>query len=197
MAGQTSTDRGRQARTKLLTAARELIGELGWSAVSTRILAERAGVRSGLVHYHFDSLGALLRQAAAEAMEELLDQSGAALEEMNDPAAAVETMLTELDRHTGDDPDSLLFIEAYLASTRDPELHEKIAAILARFRDRLAKALQRAGHRDPEGAAALIAAAFDGFVLHKNLDPDLTAARIAAQIRTITATQGREEEGQI
>lgn len=53
----TAADRGREVRRKLLTAAVELIPERGWNAVSTRLLAERAGVAAGLVHYHFPSLG--------------------------------------------------------------------------------------------------------------------------------------------
>lgn len=36
--------RGQEVRQRLLRAAIELIGERGWSAVSTRVLAERAGV---------------------------------------------------------------------------------------------------------------------------------------------------------
>ncbi len=63
MPGRTAVDRGRDVRLQLLSTAAELIGELGWNAVSTRILAERAGVTPGLVHYHFPSLQALLRDA--------------------------------------------------------------------------------------------------------------------------------------
>ncbi|GAB3993825.1 TetR/AcrR family transcriptional regulator [Glycomyces albus] len=185
MAGQTSADRGREARSKLLAAARELIGELGWGSVSTRVLAERAGVRPGLVHYHFESLQALLRRAVIDQMAEVLGQSSAALETVDDPGAAVEAMLAELDRYSGTDPASLLFIEAYLAGARDPELHDQIAALLRGFRDALAEVLARSGHSDPDGAAALVAAAFDGFVLHKGLDPELNAARLAPLIRAI------------
>ena len=185
MTGPTSADRGREARSKLLAAAGELIGELGWGSVSTRVLAERAGVRPGLVHYHFASLQALLRRAAVDQMTVVLGRSAAALETVDDPGAAVEAMLAELDQYTGTDPASLLFIEAYLAATRDDELHDQIAALLRGFRDALAEALRRSGHPDPHGAAALIAAAFDGFVLHKGLDPDLTAARLAPLIRAI------------
>lgn len=198
MAGPTSTARGREARTKLLAAARELIGELGWGAVSTRALAERAGVRAGLVHYHFDSLQDLLRKAAIGAMAATLGQSTAALEGTDDPAAAVEAMLNELDRYTGTDPASLLFIEAYLAAARDPELHEAIAGLLADFRAALAGALRNAGHREADAAAALIAAAFDGFVLHKGLDAYLNADRLAPLLRAVaepirTETKGAQE----
>ncbi|WP_100448777.1 TetR/AcrR family transcriptional regulator [Glycomyces xiaoerkulensis] len=189
-AARTAAERGRDARTRLLAAAGELIAELGWNAVSTRVLADRAGVRSGLVHYHFDSLQALLRQASTEAMTRVLDQSTAALSTADDPAEAVEATLAELDRYTGTDPESLLFIEAYLAALRDPELHQAIARLFTGFRGALAAALERAGHPDPDPAAALLAASFDGLVLHKGLDPELSASRLAPLVRHIAEPEG-------
>ncbi|MGH3673909.1 MAG: TetR/AcrR family transcriptional regulator, partial [Pseudonocardiaceae bacterium] len=40
---QTAAERGREVRLRLLGSAAELIAERGWTGVSTRILAERAG----------------------------------------------------------------------------------------------------------------------------------------------------------
>ncbi|HEX2145232.1 MAG TPA: TetR/AcrR family transcriptional regulator [Glycomyces sp.] len=192
---QTNAERGRAARAHLLAAARDLIGEIGWNAVSTRILAERAGVRSGLVHYHFESLQALLRQATLEAMGEMLDGTTALLTAAENPADGIDAMLAELDRYTGEDPASLLFIEAYLAATRDPLLHERMKALMLDFRGTLAAALGRAGHPAPADAAAFTMAVFDGHLLHKGLDPGLSASRIAPLLRQITstATKGARE----
>ncbi|MEU6249631.1 TetR/AcrR family transcriptional regulator [Glycomyces sp. NPDC047010] len=190
MAGPTNAERGTAARTKLLAAAGELIGEIGWNAVSTRVLAERADMRPGLVHYHFESLQALLRQAALEAMEGMLAGTAELLTATDDPADAVDAMLAELDRYTGADPASLLFIEAYLAATRDPVLHERMQALVHRFRGGVAAALARTGHPAPEAAAVLVMAVFDGFLLHKGLDPALSAASIAPLLRRVTDTPG-------
>jgi len=71
-APRTAAERGREVRQRLLRVAVELIPELGWSAVSTRILAQRAGLAPGLVHYHFQSLQALLRDASLASMREAL-----------------------------------------------------------------------------------------------------------------------------
>ena len=193
MAGQTNTERGRAVRTRLLVAARELIGELGWSAVSTRVLAERAGVRSGLVHYHFESLPALLRHAALAELRQLLDGAAALLTQARSPAAGIEAMLLDLDRYDGADPASLLLIETYLAATRDPELHRAMSALVADFRGLLTEALTRSGHPDPGGAASAVLAIFDGFVLHKGLDSDLSAARVAPLLRRITTEDQGEQ----
>jgi AcrR family transcriptional regulator len=189
MPGQTNVERGRAVRTRLLAAARELIGELGWSAVSTRVLAERAGVRPGLVHYHFESLQALLCHAALEEMRLMLDGTAAILAKAGSPTDGIEAMLYELDRYNGSDPASLLFIETYLAATRDPELRRRMSALVDDFRGSLTDALRRAGHPSPQGAASAVLAVFDGFVLHKGLDPDLSAARIGPLLRRITTIE--------
>lgn len=186
MSGQTNVERGRVARAQLLTAAQELIGEIGWGAVSTRVVAERAGIRSGLVHYHFQSLQALLRQAALEEMRRILEGTAALVAVTADPADGIEAMLTELDQYTGDDPAFLLFIEAYLAATRDPVLREQMRELVHEFRDGVTAALARGGHEAPEAAAVMVMAVFDGFLLHKGLDPELSAARIAEQLRKVT-----------
>ncbi|MEU2914351.1 TetR/AcrR family transcriptional regulator [Streptomyces massasporeus] len=188
MPGPTNAERGRNVRARLLAAAKELIGEVGWNAVSTRVLAERAGVRSGLVHYHFESLQALLRQAALDEMSHMLDATASLLVGAASAAEGVEAVLYELDRYNGTDPASLLFTEAYLAATRDALLHERMSGLMTGFRTSLAAALARSGHRAPEDAASVIMAVFDGFVLHKGLDPELSAARVAPLLRRLTST---------
>jgi AcrR family transcriptional regulator len=189
MPGRTNADRGREVRARLLAAARELIAEVGWSGVSTRVLAERAGVRYGLVHYHFESLQALLRQATLEAMADMLGGTAELLGEATSPADGVEAMLSELDRYDGSDPASLLFVEGYLAATRDAELRTGMAELLTTFRTALTTAFGDAGHRSPDGAARLVMAVFDGFILHKGLDPELSAARIAPLLRTLAGPE--------
>jgi AcrR family transcriptional regulator len=183
MTGPTNAERGREVRARLIAAAQALIAEIGWNAVSTRLLAERAGIRSGLVHYHFESLRALLRQAAVEGMRPLLEAAAAGLDAAPDPADAVEALLGEVDRYTGADPASLLVIEAYLAATRDPDLRDQMRELMDDFRTHLAAALARAGRTDSEDAAILIMAAIDGLLLHKSLDARLSAARLAPLLR--------------
>lgn len=188
MAGPTSAERGREVRARLLDAARELVSEVGWNAVSTRLLAERAGVRAGLVHYHFESLRALLRQAAVDGIRAMLDAASTGLDQSAGPADAVAVILDDLDRYAADGPDSLLFVEAYLAATRDPVLREEMGALMLRLRADLTGALAANDHPDPVGAAAVILATFDGFMLHKGLDPELSAATIAPVLRQVAAT---------
>ncbi|MFC4337785.1 TetR/AcrR family transcriptional regulator [Salininema proteolyticum] len=186
----TSAERGRDARERLLTAAAELIPELGWNAVSTRVLAERAGVRPGLVHYHFSSLSELLRLAALQVIRQTMDMVGLALSQIDSPEDAVDAMLAQLDAFSGLDPTSVLFAESYLQATRDPELREQFRETTVAFETTVSAFFARHGVDSP-GAALTFMAALDGFVLHKALNPDLRAADLAPSLKSILDTERR------
>lgn len=168
----TAAERGREVRRKLLSAAVALIAERGWGAVSTRMVAERAGVAPGLVHYHFSSVQALLSEAAVGAMREVADLLEPAL--AGTPGDALAALVSALDPYTGDDPTSVLFAETYLAATRDPALRAEVAEVIADFRARLAAWLAANDVAAPEATAAVVGAAIDGLVLQRALDPGLT-----------------------
>lgn len=181
----TSADRGREVRTKLLAAAGELIGELGWTAVSTRIVAERAGVRPGLVHYHFESLQDLLRKAAVEAMRPLLAEATAMFEAAPSPADGAEALLSYLDRFSGATPEALLFAEAYMAANRDERLRAALTELVAAFHRSIATTLAAAGHPSPEGAATLLMTTLDGYVLHKSLNRALSTTPLTPLLKSL------------
>jgi AcrR family transcriptional regulator len=177
-APRTAVERGREVRRHLVRTAAELIPELGWNAVSTRILAQRAGLAPGLIHYHFESLQALLREASLASMRESLQFTNAIFEQADTLESGLDRLLGALDAYTGSDPASLLFVEAYLASLRDPRLAQDLAAVVVDFRRRFAQWLAAHGQAAPEATAAVLAAALDGVLLHRALGPDLTAAAV-------------------
>ncbi|MEV0648005.1 TetR/AcrR family transcriptional regulator [Phytomonospora sp. NPDC050363] len=176
-----ATERGREVRRGLLAAAVELITELGWNAVSTRILAERAGVRPGLVHYHFASLPALLNEAATGAIARFADTA---------PLTAELSLDDGLDLLVGTIAEapgaiSLLFSETYLAATRDPDLRRRVGELTAAFNSSLAGWLASHGHPAPSPTATVLTAALDGLALHKALDPALDLVGTKAVLRAI------------
>lgn len=179
----TNAERGREVRQRLMTAATELVAERGWSAVSTRALAERAGVVPGVVHYHFPSVRALLRDATVAAMHELIGEFGAVLDQAATPEEVVDLILRGLERYSGTDPTSLLFVETYLAATRDPALHTAVRGVLETFRTGLAGALAERGVAAPEQTAAVLAATVDGVMLHRALDPTFDAQAVTPVLR--------------
>ena len=174
----TAAERGKEVRRKLLDAATELIAERGWTAVSTRVVAERAGVAPGLVHYHFDSVQALLIEAATTQMHDMATMVGPALAQASTPAEALGLLMASLDPYTGTDPTSILFVETYLAATRDPNLHATVAGLLQEFRTQLADWLRQHGIPDPDTTATVLGAAIDGLVMHRAMDPTVTGASV-------------------
>lgn len=183
-------------RQRLLGAAADLIAERGWTAVSTRVVAERAGVAAGLVHYHFASVRALLTEAAVRVMREAAASVGSVLALARTPAEAVESLVASLDDFSGHDPVSVLFVETYLAANRDPELRTAVAEVIAEFRTQLAGWLGERGVADAEATAAVLAAAIDGLVMHRALDPTLTAGTVTPVLaRLLDQTNDRTNNG--
>lgn len=185
MAERTAAERGRDVRRKLLVAAAELIPELGWAGVSTRAVAARAGVGAGLVHYHFASLQALLSEAAVGVMREAVVEGMPALRTAGTPESGLTMLLRSLDAETGTDPRSLLFVETYLAATRDESLRDRLRELLAGVQRELADWLCRHGRPLPEQTASVVAAAIDGMLLHRALNPNLTSATVAPVLRRL------------
>ncbi|MFW6204657.1 MAG: TetR family transcriptional regulator, partial [Actinomycetota bacterium] len=68
----SAVERGADTRHRLLGATAAVIARDGWGAVTTRRVAEEAGLTSGLVHYHFSSVDDLRRQATVAALDRFL-----------------------------------------------------------------------------------------------------------------------------
>lgn len=176
--------RGDATRRALLAAAAELIPELGWGSVTTRAVAERAGVRPGLVHYHFDSVEALLVAAATRAARDLSDDIGGVLDDAEDIAAGVDALVAGVTA-VADEP-AVLLTEAALASSRIPVLQRTFADVLADLRARIAAWLTSRGHTgDPVATAAVLTAALDGWALHRAGDPALDPAPFRSGVRAL------------
>lgn len=180
-----TAEQGREVRRRLLAAAVELIPERGWPAVSTRVLADRAGVTPSVVHYHFPSLPALLNEAAITAMRTTIDELDGFLAQARTPADAVDALCAALDEYRGDDPRSLLFVEAYLAGARDPELRERITGVLDAFGRTFGDWLGAHGVAAAPEVAAVLMAAIDGLVLRRGLVGGRSGGRDIAATATV------------
>lgn len=198
MSAESAVERGRQTRQRLLAAATELIPEVGWASVTTRRVAERAGVRPGLVHYHFDSVADLLATATVEFARRALEEPLRELRAAPDPATGLARLLAALDVYDGRDPGSLLLVEAALAAGRDAALRTALAGLLAEYRDRVAEWLSGHGVADAAESAALLCALLDGIVLHRALGQVPDTAALAGPLARILAprehTTGRNPQ---
>ncbi|MFD9030952.1 TetR/AcrR family transcriptional regulator [Streptomyces sp. NPDC056527] len=83
----TKAERALETRERILTAACEVIADIGFENISMRKVAEHAGVSKALLHYHFDTREKLF----AEAMTHSFAQTGTDLDADADevPAAVV------------------------------------------------------------------------------------------------------------
>ncbi|MEV4097841.1 TetR/AcrR family transcriptional regulator [Streptosporangium saharense] len=187
---ENSVERGRATRQRLLDAAVALIGEVGWGGVTTRMVAERAGVAPGVVHYHFASVNDLLVEASTAFAGALFGAVAHRLAEQPDIGSGLDWLLGELSGYTGTDPASLLIVEMYLAAGRHPELRDRLRAMIDDFRSHMASWLRVNGHTgDTEAAAVLLAATVDGLVLHHSLDPAMDVAALAVPLRAMLTGQ--------
>jgi len=186
----TAAERGREVRQRLLAAAVELIPERGWTAVSTRVLAERAGVTPSVVHYHFPSLAALLREAVVGLMRQMLAGFDAVLAGATTPADAVDVLLGSVDQYSGADPLSLLFVEAYLAATRDELLREQLHGMVEDFRQRVGRRFAEHGIPDAAETAAVFLASIDGLLLHRGLGARSDTRAVIRVVRRIVDGEG-------
>ncbi|WP_165964260.1 TetR/AcrR family transcriptional regulator [Actinomadura sp. KC216] len=170
-------------RLRLLEAAVAVMAESGWSAVTSRVVAERARANNALVHYYFGSVDALRKAAVMHAVEKELEGPVEAILQAGDALDGVaEAIGGLLERGPGTAQQRVL-VEALMQGLRDEELREGGIRQIRAFRDLLAARLaadRDAGRlradADPEGLAVVLGALLDGLLLHVLIDPGTGAA---------------------
>ena len=188
----TASD-GDATRSRLLEATTQLVVERGWGGVSTRSIAERAGVRSGVVHYHFGSIEDLKRIASMSAMRDLFEVFIAAVAEQP-PRRVLEELARAASEELGPSSDTaMLMYEVVPAAARDDALAADFRELLARFREAVADSIRRwhpSPAADPEVLAELLGAAVDGLQLHLLADPDLDLPAHLAPLLDLLGPEG-------
>lgn len=189
-----SRESGEQTRRALLDAAVRLVAERGWDAVTTRQIAERAGVNQGLIHYHFRSKDQLLHAAFERALRETFAEPGAALAHATDLRASIADLVRGLEPGDEMEPLALFSVEAMARGARDVEIRRSMAEMLAEFREHVVGRIaagQRRGELSPEldpvGTATVLGALLDGLGLHVLIDPSIDIERTAAAAARLLA----------
>ena len=129
-------------RARILDAALEVAGELGFHRASVARIAERAGGAVGNLHYHFGSRDELLRELMETLVEELHAEVEAALPEagsvIDREEAAFRTYLAYVHRHPG----WVRLSEE--VRVHHPDLYQQgVALWLAMFREGIEQAIAR------------------------------------------------------
>jgi len=194
----SSAGRGEATRRRLLVAAAQLIAERGWGEVTTRDVAERAGVNAALVHYHFGSMDSLLREAAMARLEPELAAAMAPLTEDRRLEDALTEAVTGLDRFDLASQPGILAAEVLLRATRDQALAGTMGNAIRAFREALADRLRAdaaqgeiRGDVSPEVMAVIIGATLDGLLLQRMADPEVDPAEVAAGLYRLLEREER------
>ena len=190
---------GDVTRRRLLTAAASLIVERGWAAVTTRSVADRAGVNQALVHYHFGSIDNLRRESV---LAEIGPAIGELVDELLDDRPLPESIhkgMGLIDRFDLGTDTGVLMAEALLQATRDPSVAQDMAGVMGSWAEmlgpRLAVAQERGVVRRDIAAAQLtpvLAAFLDGFLIQRMADPGLDTSRTADTLIQLLSPTGEE-----
>ena len=176
-----------------MTAAAELIGELGWGRVTTRAVAERAGLPHGTVSYHFRGKQDLLISAAMWTSDQVMPA------ESFESADSIEALLALVGNPDAIEPAlSRLMLETLREAERDPALGEQVRSMVTTYRQFIIDVLRTEQERGAiakdipiEGLGTLLAAVGDGIAVHVLLDPDLDVAAPLNALRALLGLRGR------
>lgn len=116
-----------KTRTILLDAAEQLMLDEGWAAVTGRRVAEKAGLRSQLVHYYFHSMDDLLLAVFRRRAEQGF--------KANTKALSSPQPLWALWRMFNNPPFSVFTMELFALANHRAELRTELAYYAERFRD--------------------------------------------------------------
>jgi AcrR family transcriptional regulator len=120
------------AEGALLDAAERLLVELGHAGITTRRLAEEAGVNHGLVHYYFGSNENLLVRALERFTERLIARQR---ELYAADVPFIEKWRTAMRYLISDDVTyEKIWMELQAMAWNDPELRERLARVNAEWR---------------------------------------------------------------
>ena len=128
------------AEEALLDAAERLLVNVGYSGITTRRLAEEAGVNNGLVHYYFGSIENLLVRTLERFTERLIARQRALYADPGIPF--IEKWRTAMRFLVSEDVEyEKVWYELQALAWNRPELRERVDHVNAEWRSVLIEAL--------------------------------------------------------
>jgi AcrR family transcriptional regulator len=199
--------RGAESRSLILEAAVECVAAGGIDDLRIAQVAQRAGVSTASVHYHFESREALLSaaveasfQVAAEARGHHSYGGGTALQRLRRKVEESLPLEGEQTRQWE------LWLELWLAAVHEQELRSSAADVYRRLgesmRDLIEQGVADGEYRptaDMGAVTARVLAAIDGFGLRALLrDPEISIDRAREEVwRVLTTELGVVAEGNV
>jgi AcrR family transcriptional regulator len=134
---KVATRPGYETEQALLDGAERLLVERGAAAITTRRVADEAGVNHGLVHYYFGSVEQLLVRVLERFTDRLIDRQR---EMYAADAPFVEKWRTAIGYLEEDRPYQKIWFELQALAWNRPELQERLAQVHGEWRDVLREA---------------------------------------------------------
>jgi len=168
------------SRDRLIRAAGELIIEVGWAGITTRLISERAGVNNALIHYYFGSKDDLLLEAAGAAFAAEAEGPFSAITEAESVREGLRGMFTWLRTIEADSPSMIISMEAAHRAIRDERVAEFLEGVWSQAFEMLASLIARGQSTgelrddlDPLDTAVMLGALLDGLFLYRLVAPNL------------------------
>ena len=160
------------ARTRLLDAAERMLIDVGHAGITTRRLADEAGVNHGLVHYYYGSMEELLLRVLERFTDRLIARQRAMYASPAPFATRWRTAMRYLDQ---DRPYQKIWFELQAMGWNRPEVRSRLAKVHHAWRDAMRDAvrgaLADAGLGDDplslEGWITLIVTMNEGIILER------------------------------
>jgi AcrR family transcriptional regulator len=157
-------------RTEILEATCRVVVERGFGGARIADIADRLGVSTGLIHYHFDAKDQLLAEAFAYAAQEDLARLRSDIDAGSTLADKLDAAFAMFGPETGH-PSWGLWIDAWGEALRTPALAEISRSLDVEWKDELERVIRdgvTAGEctcDDPRAAAWRLAALLDGLAV--------------------------------
>lgn len=159
---------------QFLDAAERLLISVGYANISTRRLAEEAGANHGLVHYYFGSMEQLFVRVLERYTERLIERQRAMYAADVPFLEKWRTAMSFLDQDRESGYQKIWF-ELQALAWNQPDLRERLAQVLSKWRAVLTEAFTRAAEEyslDPEkypvdALVTLVATFNEGIMLER------------------------------
>ncbi len=178
-----------ETRDQILEAARKALIREGYERITTRRIAEEAGVNIATLHYHFGTKEALLAEAARYSLNRIEQQLRHIIEAAPNAREAISRALQTVLVLVRDQPGILRYDLAVRgfrdeAARRDAiAMYETYQAITREiFHRHLREGGTLPAHVEINTIAHYLVAALDGIVLQYTLNNDIEAARKCAAL---------------
>lgn len=185
----TGNGNGGDTRERILAAAHDCLARDGYERITTRRIAEEAGVNIATLHYYFGTKEALLTEATRYAYRRTEEALRAVIAAAPDAASALKAALAETWTLVRERPGVLRY-DLAVRGFRDDEARHEVRTIYAVYNRLTEEILER--HRAAGGAltpgltvpslARHIVAVVDGVVLQYAITGDEEAARLSLDL---------------